>query len=92
MSSEKPVTRRRGRAVVKAVLITAALLITLGAVIWWAVTAWMGLSGTSLGFHGVMALTLGSVFTLLVGCGLMFLVFFSSRHGYDDIELEPDDF
>ena len=27
---------------------------------------------------------LGIVFSLVVGCGLMALVFYSSRHGYDD--------
>ena len=27
---------------------------------------------------------LGIVFSLIVGCGLMALVFYSSRHGYDD--------
>ena len=27
---------------------------------------------------------LGIVFLLIVGCGLMALVFYSSRHGYDD--------
>ena len=31
-----------------------------------------------------IAMTLGIVFSLLVGCGLMTLVFYSSRHGYDD--------
>jgi hypothetical protein len=27
---------------------------------------------------------LGIVFSLVVGCGLMALVFYSSRHGYDE--------
>jgi uncharacterized membrane protein YhdT len=30
------------------------------------------------------ALILGTVFTLVVGCGLMALVFYSSRKGYDE--------
>jgi hypothetical protein len=33
---------------------------------------------------GYVAMALGIVFSLLVGCGLMALVFFSSRHGYDE--------
>jgi hypothetical protein len=29
---------------------------------------------------------LGIVFSLVIGCGLMALMFYSSRHGYDDID------
>ena len=31
-----------------------------------------------------IAMGLGIFFSLVVGCGLMALVFYSSRHGYDD--------
>jgi hypothetical protein len=31
-----------------------------------------------------IALAFGAVFTLIVGCGLMALVFYSSRRGYDE--------
>ena len=34
--------------------------------------------------HGWIALGLGSFFSLVIGCGLMALMFFSSRYGYDD--------
>jgi predicted cation transporter len=34
--------------------------------------------------HGVAALIIGVVVTLIVGVGLMALVFWSSRRGYDD--------
>lgn len=34
--------------------------------------------------HGWVAMGLGVVFSLLIGCGLMWLSFYSSRHGYDD--------
>src|SRR3954463_3061119 len=34
--------------------------------------------------NGILALILGGVGTLALGGGLMFLVFYSSRHGYDD--------
>ena len=40
-----------------------------------------------MGAHGYAAMILGIVFSLLVGCGLMGLLFYSSRHGYD----EPSD-
>jgi len=32
---------------------------------------------------GYVALRLGIVFSMVVGCGLMALVFYSSRRGYD---------
>jgi hypothetical protein len=33
---------------------------------------------------GYIAMTLGIVFSVVIGCGLMALVFYSSRHGYDE--------
>ena len=49
-----------------------------------------GLTGTAAAIEGpplpttgYIAMGLGIVFSLLVGCGLMALVFYSSRHGYD---------
>ncbi len=38
-----------------------------------------GMSGT-----GVLAMTLGVLFTIAIGVGLMALIFYSSRRGYDD--------
>jgi hypothetical protein len=37
-----------------------------------------------MGTHGVLALAIGMGGTILVGCGLMFLLFYSHRRGYDD--------
>jgi hypothetical protein len=37
-----------------------------------------------LGVHGWTAMAIGIVFSLIVGIGLMALVFYSSRHGYDE--------
>lgn len=39
-----------------------------------------------------VALGLGIVFSLVVGCGLMALVFYSSRKGFDDAvgDIDPD--
>jgi hypothetical protein len=31
-----------------------------------------------------VAMALGVFFSLVVGCGLMALLFYSARHGYDD--------
>ena len=44
-----------------------------------------GLDGVVLGFHGTLALTLGIVFTLGLGGGLMYLLFRSARSGHDEI-------
>ena len=35
--------------------------------------------------HGWIALGLGTVFSLLIGCGLMVLMFYSSRSGHDEV-------
>ena len=34
--------------------------------------------------HGYIALGLGVFFSILIGCGLMALIFYSHRRGYDD--------
>ena len=34
--------------------------------------------------EGYVALAFGVLFSLVVGCGLMALMFYSSRQGYDD--------
>ncbi len=41
-------------------------------------------------FIPVLALTIGSVLTIALSGGLMWLVFYSARRGYDD-RLPPDD-
>ena len=45
---------------------------------------WTELGDVKMSRHGWIALTLGTVVTFLVGAGLMTLVFFSHRRGYDD--------
>lgn len=44
----------------------------------------MMLLGWSLGAHGYVALFLTVFFSFVVAGGLMFLIFYSARHGYDD--------
>ena len=34
--------------------------------------------------HGWIAMGIGTLFSLLLGCGLMWLSFYSARQGYDD--------
>jgi uncharacterized membrane protein (DUF441 family) len=45
---------------------------------------WHSLAGTEISWQGWLAMVLGVLFSLGVGIGLMVLVFFSNRHGYDD--------
>ena len=47
------------------------------------VSAWTR-TNAEMSVHGWIALTLGILFSLIVGCGLMALVFYSSRRGYDE--------
>jgi len=55
------------------------------AAFWFAGSGWVKLSGYDVPFYGYVALIGGVVVSLLVGAGLMTLVFYSSRHGYDDL-------
>jgi protein-S-isoprenylcysteine O-methyltransferase Ste14 len=34
--------------------------------------------------HGWIAMSLGIAFSLVIGCGLMWLSFYSAKHGFDD--------
>jgi len=46
-------------------------------------TTWQQ-SHAQMSIHGWIALGLGVFFSVIVGCGLMALMFFSSRRGYDE--------
>lgn len=55
------------------------------------VTTWRAIGPTDMGFNGWFALILMVVLTLGIGIGLMGLMFYSSRKGYDenqDIDLD----
>lgn len=45
---------------------------------------WMSMEGAQMSAHGWTAMILGILASLVVGIGLMTLVFISSRRGYDD--------
>ena len=64
------------RIAVPGLLATAALI---GALFFW----WIR-GGLDISLHGMIALSLACFFCLLLGGGLMFLVFYSSRQGHDD--------
>ncbi len=65
-----------------AVIIGAALLV--GAMAAAIIPMWMMTAGMELTSAGWGAVTLMIVFCFAIGGGLMFLIFFSSRRGYDD--------
>ncbi|MBV8790512.1 MAG: hypothetical protein JO205_03025 [Pseudolabrys sp.] len=65
--------------------LVAALGALLVISIWFAVYAWTALDGEPLPASGYAALICGVLFSLLIGCGLMALAFYSHRHGYDDL-------
>ena len=63
-----------------------AIVVLLGfliAALAYAVRAWTALDGVQISSAGWIFMALGVLFTLLVGGGLMALVFYSSRNDYD---------
>lgn len=58
----------------------------LGFIVLVMLTVWLmgGLEGVALGFHGWVALALGTTLTSALGVALMALVFHSNRSGQDD--------
>lgn len=63
-----------------AIIVLAAFL---GWAIWYAAHAWDALAGVGISTVGWVMLGLGVVLTLVVGGGLMALLFYSSRKNYD---------
>jgi hypothetical protein len=63
------------------IAVWGGLLLAAGGV---ALHLWLELDDVSLGVHGWLALGLGVGASLILGIGLMVLVFRSARRGYDD--------
>ena len=55
----------------------------LGLAIWFAFYAWNLLADVELSTNGMIAMILGAVFATALGAGLMALLFWSHRRGYD---------
>jgi hypothetical protein len=51
--------------------------------LWYAVKVWTSMAGVHMSGWGWFTLVLGIVVTIGLGGGLMALVFYSSRHDYD---------
>ena len=61
------------------------LLVLLAVALWFAGRAWVRFGAAAIPVYGQFAIAGGIFFSLLVGCGLMALMFYSHRHGYDDL-------
>jgi hypothetical protein len=73
-----------------------SVLLVLGSLLVFAIVVayfgWNSAAGTDVPESGYLAMGFGIVFSLLIGVGLMGLLFYSSRHGYDESpELERID-
>ncbi len=69
----------------RALLIVIPLAIFLIAAVYASMRMWGSIGGgVGMTGNGIAALVLGGIGTLALGGGLMALVFFSSRRGYDD--------
>jgi len=76
---------KRGHDFIPAAILVIALFALLALSVWFAVYAWTHLGGDPVPAYGYVAIAGGVVISLVVGGGLMALVFYSSRHGYDDL-------
>lgn len=76
--------RSGARDILAKAALVAPLLAILVAAFWFAARAWTALNGPPMPGFGYLALGLGTLFSLVVGCGLMALLFYSARHGYDE--------
>jgi hypothetical protein len=65
----------------KVALVIFTLLAILGLTVAWAIYAWQQTAGVEMSVHGYVAMILGVIFSLVIGCGLMALMFYSNRHG-----------
>lgn len=64
-------------------IILLPLFALLAVSLWFAASAWTHLDG-DIPVYGYLAIAGGVLFSLAVGGGLMALVFYSNRHGYDN--------
>jgi hypothetical protein len=74
--------------------LVAALFAILAAAGWLVARTWALADGPPMPAFGYVAMALGVIFSLVIGCGLMALLFYSSRHGYDDntfVDSRPPD-
>jgi cation transporter-like permease len=84
-----PVMTKRTLSVGTIVMVAALIAIMIAA-LGFAASSFTAVSGPPMPPVGYAAMILGVVLSLVVGCGLMALLFYSSRHGYDE-QHPPDE-
>ncbi|HWW47814.1 MAG TPA: hypothetical protein VNZ94_08260 [Xanthobacteraceae bacterium] len=65
-------------------LLVVFLIAILGGTAWFVIDGLTTETTVGVSMHGYIAMTLGILFSLIIGVSLMVLVFYSSRHGYDE--------
>jgi hypothetical protein len=75
---------------VRSAFTVVVLLGLLAASVTLALWIWRELGNVAIGTHGLIAIGLGAVLTFGLGAGLMALMFFSARRGYDEQARESD--
>jgi hypothetical protein len=65
-------------------IILAVLLGMLSGTIWIGYDIWKTTADVPISENGYVAMGVGAALSLLIGCGLIALLFYSSRHGYDE--------
>jgi formate hydrogenlyase subunit 3/multisubunit Na+/H+ antiporter MnhD subunit len=78
------VPRPKKTSALGTVALVVVLLGLLIAATLFAVRSWTSVEGPPMPGVGYVAMTIGVVFSLLIGIALMTLLFYSSRHGYDE--------
>jgi hypothetical protein len=69
------------RIALSVIALAGVLVAALAVLLMW---SWEEAGGQAMSIHGYLALGFGALFTFWLTAGLMALVFYSSRHGYDD--------
>jgi hypothetical protein len=71
------------RQTITTIFVAVVLLSLLAVAVTFMVDTWQR-TDAPMSVHGWIALGLGVFFSILIGCGLMALMFYSSRRGYDE--------
>jgi hypothetical protein len=89
-STETTIPTRMGLGSWIILIVLPSLLVATGVVIY---LGWTLGNGTDVPTSGYAAMALGVIFSLAVGFGLMALLFYSSRKGYDEppVMIIPED-
>jgi len=69
------------------IALVVALIAIMAAALWYAASAWVFVAGPPMPTVGYVAMISGIVISMIVGCGLMALLFYSGRY---DEPTHPD--